>query len=218
MNAFINIVEKAEDAEYLIVVGQDTDVEDPTEYGFIRSFPISKTHKDWPLDVRQCHKCEGYSDDIQHVTDEGYLAIRNVHEFVFSPYLVGTISWAGRGPRWVEFAPEAWEDFEVLWDSLDRDTSLLVIDKDCRETWDKMSETEQYELYKDSQTYWETWAEGDTYWVQIEKFNHNKCSECDRKLEDEFVESCGGFVGDVEANEYIKAIVGDSPVIWQERF
>ena len=211
----LNIVEDQADATYIVVVGQDTDVEEPTQYGVVRL--IDEHSKVWPREIHSCQLCGEESEFPLHDKESPHRAMMQIHDFQWPDWLLGVVSRDG-----------GFTDIENFTDFVHLDNStfgnrgftayLVVVAEEFREYWADKDHDEQYEILKSTLDEFKLWADGECYWFSIEKVNHEICPGCDRKRENELVDSCGGFIGDVPLEDAIKEIVGDEPVIYQERY
>jgi hypothetical protein len=204
----MNRVYEADEADYIAVVEYDSDTEDPTEYGMVRYLPVNSS---WPNDTYElsdCSLCGAESDHDLHDPDSPYRAMMHIHKFQWQPWAIETITSS-------PFREDLPKDYDDLFDR-GGFTHLVYVPPENREEWLALDEKAQEENLRATYDTWDTWRNGECYWVRIERPVLADCVSCQRKLPDEDVDSLAGLIGDDAVQEYIAEIVGDSPVYIKE--
>lgn len=207
----LNRVESHQEADFIVTVHHDPDVEDPTTYGVLRFL----SQDDAPPEARLCDVCGDYWGNGFHEAPEEWAAIQSWHEFKWWSELVGIVT-IDDNARVTWYQEEQAKDRVLLDARLDHMRFVVVADE--HEAFWAADTDRRSEIIKDTLDEFQMWAEGDTYWFAVEKAMHDPCPTCKRKFDDEPIEAIGGFIGEKWLMQGIEEIVGDSPVLIKEEY
>ena len=210
----LNRVESHQEADFIVTIHHDPDVEDPTTYGVLRFL----TKDDAPPEVHLCDTCGDHWDNGFHEAPEEWAAIQSWHEFKWWSELVGMVVLTSHNSThvtWYQTGDISHPD--ELFQTWKNVRFAVVNDDHYGEFWDADTDRRS-EIIKDTLDEFQMWADGDTYWFEVEKAMHDPCPTCKRKLDDEPVEAIGGFIGEKWLMKGIEEYVGDSPVWIKEEY
>ena len=185
----------------------DPDTEGPNDWdGIFQLVSFNTRHTSFrdTSDVFRCDECgdvpgDDYHGDIPADADEwereNYHAYKPAEEiaFMLNYYEHGLCRWY--------VAPGA-SPVDMQWDGVyNAGVLLLNIGADERAWWDAKPEDEKREVAESWVREYTAWANGETYGYTIEK-RAGTCECCDRELDYEVVDSCGGFIVSWEDRQF----------------